>query len=349
MLMLPESLIREVNESLLRFLWRQWSQIGVAGELAFHDRWAIDPEALLAFTLLGGRHDARLFDEVLDWAVRNGRLLSVQRLKNVTEAFADEDVRRTISAFSTIVDGRDTKPRWSKLALGSPSTAGTPEPFFIDLDNKPMPLVGDLDESFLRVGYARARVQLRGMSRPIPVSTATNLIFRLRSIFGLGPRAEVLAYLLTRSVGQASEIARATNYSRTQVQETLTGFVQAEVAFERAKGQKRLYGAEADQWLALLDIHADLLPTWIDWTRVFSAVLALTSFLQKTTAEPASDYLLKSDILTLSNRLRETLTDTGIENPFEKPLGLDESAELFEPRARFLVNELATGGLPDHH
>ena len=33
------SLRQTVNEELVRFLWRQWSQLGVAGDVEFRDSW----------------------------------------------------------------------------------------------------------------------------------------------------------------------------------------------------------------------------------------------------------------------------------------------------------------------
>ena len=70
-------------ERLVRFLWAQWSALGVAGYARSEQSWIIDPEALLLFTTSVGRHDARLFDEVFDWVLKNGGDLSVQRLRHL--------------------------------------------------------------------------------------------------------------------------------------------------------------------------------------------------------------------------------------------------------------------------
>src|SRR4030066_1096 len=60
-------------ENILNFLWRQWSALGVLGEARTEDPWVIDPEPMLLFTLEMGRFEPRLFDEVLDWLVVNGK------------------------------------------------------------------------------------------------------------------------------------------------------------------------------------------------------------------------------------------------------------------------------------
>ena len=59
-------------EDLLRFLWRQWSALGVAGHAETDDPWIIDPEALLLFSSTGAQHEGRLFDEIGAWLRSNG-------------------------------------------------------------------------------------------------------------------------------------------------------------------------------------------------------------------------------------------------------------------------------------
>src|SRR5450759_709981 len=87
----------EFQSLLLNFLWRQWSALGVAGQASGEDVWIIDPEALLLLTCTMGRHEPRLFDEVLDWLGENGRFINIMRLKRIlsTEKFAGE---RTLAA-----------------------------------------------------------------------------------------------------------------------------------------------------------------------------------------------------------------------------------------------------------
>jgi hypothetical protein len=76
-----------VGLGLLDFAWRQWAQIGVSAGAGGDDGWAVDPEALVLFTIGVGRGDPRLFDEMLDWIALNHRLLSLQRLRNLTPRF----------------------------------------------------------------------------------------------------------------------------------------------------------------------------------------------------------------------------------------------------------------------
>ena len=68
------------------------------------DAWVIDPEALLLLTCTMGRHEPRLFDEVLDWLRENGRFINVMRLKRIlrTENFAGEGWPRPVVGRSTL-------------------------------------------------------------------------------------------------------------------------------------------------------------------------------------------------------------------------------------------------------
>ena len=77
---------QEYQNLLLNFLWRQWSALGVAGQAGGEDVRIIDPEALLLFTCTLGRHEPRLFDEVLDWLRENGRFINVMRLKRILQS-----------------------------------------------------------------------------------------------------------------------------------------------------------------------------------------------------------------------------------------------------------------------
>jgi hypothetical protein len=64
---MPLSEIRDgVSQRLLDFAWRQWAQVGVSATVEGADHWAVDPEALILFTIGIARRDPRLFDETLD-------------------------------------------------------------------------------------------------------------------------------------------------------------------------------------------------------------------------------------------------------------------------------------------
>jgi hypothetical protein len=65
---------QDLQSHLASFLWGQWAQMGILATTERSDRWAADPEALLLLSFEVGREEPRLFEEVLDWLVRNERL-----------------------------------------------------------------------------------------------------------------------------------------------------------------------------------------------------------------------------------------------------------------------------------
>jgi len=342
--MLLSQLKSKFHNGVLEFLWRQWSQLGVAGKVEFRDRWIIDPEALLLFTLDVGRYDPRLFDEVLDWSVRNGRWLSMQRLKNLADRQVSPDVLSIVGAFADLMAEHDTPARWRNLAALSGVSHDRNFVLFLDAAGRDMPLLGSADPVFAKHGVLRPPVRLRGMSRPVPMDVSTNLLFKLRALFGLGTRPEVIAYLLTHRErgGYPSEVARSTCYSAPSVQQTMADLADSGLIAERQSAKVRSpspmlpvraedFGPILDrqsakerrysldplrcrQFLGLKDLGVRGFPSpgWVDWPRLFAGVSILTAFLTQESLDQLSDYMLGSRLWSLAEELEPYFADTGL-------------------------------------
>jgi hypothetical protein len=338
----------ELHTALLRFLWRQWSQLGIAGEIAFPDRWIIDPEALLLMTLRLGRFDPRLFDEVMAWCVRNGRWLSLQRLKNLTHApitdvlsatWPSDTDRRALAAFAAVMDARGTRARWRPFITKHEAPASAGEPYFLEQDGSPVPLWGTLDPHFIAQGFQRPQVSLRSLTLPVPMDSPCCLIFKLRALFGLSPRAEVSAYLLARGASKTSDIAHTCFYSLPAIRDALGELALAGFAYGPNRGAYRI---DDERWLSFLGL-ARPMPDWIDWPRVFSAILLAINALTAIDRDASSDYLRASRMLSLTEVLQRTLFQSGLPNPFLTPASLDDIARTFPDRLAQLVAFLSDG------
>ena len=103
---------------ILDFLWRQWSALGVAGGGRSEDMWLIDPEPTLIFSIAMARYEPRLFDEILDWLVINGRWIDGQRIRTLAKS-ENEETKRLLSAVSSYVSHESPvyKRKWGSLAL----------------------------------------------------------------------------------------------------------------------------------------------------------------------------------------------------------------------------------------
>lgn len=337
-MLLMESRSRFQN-GVLRFLWRQWSQLGVAADAEWQDRWLIDPEALLLLTLDVGRYDPRLFDEVLDWSVRNSRWLSVVRLGKIAAEQVGDTGRRLVAAFAEFMGEHGDPKRWRNLAGVTGGHSGEPIHLFLTSEGGTLPTIGAEDPTFARQGVLRPPVVLRGMSRTVPMDSPTNLLFKLRALFGVGTRPDALAYLLTHEQGYQTEIARRTSWSQSSLGNALGEIACSGLAAEcPAPARERLYSADRARWRQFLRLR--YLPTWVDWVRVTTGLSVITAFFREETTDQLTDYMLRSRLWTLTEVAGPRFTDTGLALRIGVHPGLSGSISYFRGFVERLVGAL---------
>ena len=86
----------DIGEAVIQFCWSVWAELGVSGWGRAHQGWAIDVEPLIIFTAAIGERDPRLRDEATDWCVRNWRLVSRVRLRNILRRSDRRDPREKL-------------------------------------------------------------------------------------------------------------------------------------------------------------------------------------------------------------------------------------------------------------
>lgn len=334
-----------VIDALLAFLWQQWARLGVSGDVAdTPDRWLIDPEALLLFTLDLGRFDPRLFEEVLDWCVRNEEWLSVQRLKSLIRLSDRSELQiRTLHAFAAIVQAHTRSSRWK--ALIGPVENHESVPFFRERTGEPFPVFGKKEDPyFLAAGLTRSPVTLRGLSLPPSLAAPACLILKLRALFGHDPRAEVIAYLMTHRTAGGRELARAAVYAPSTVHTVLTRLVAGGFLLSSAR-----HGYELDhnRWLAFLGESSSApLPAWVDWARVLPALsLGMDALLPEQPFQESS-YLRASRYMRIGEQLREALVGSGLPNPFAAPWHISEAEERLPANLFLLAEHLSMPPIP---
>ncbi|MEI6197936.1 MAG: hypothetical protein WCS42_26780 [Verrucomicrobiota bacterium] len=289
----------EYQGLLLNFLWRQWSALGVAGHASGEDRWIIDPEALLLLTCTVGRHEPRLFDEALDWLQENGRFINVMRLKRIlrTEKFSGE---RALAAVAACLGNGTEAMKW-KLLAESVAKPKVTEEFFIAPDGNPAPMVGEPEPYFLRYGFKRGPLRLRGYSQNFRPAQPTNLALQLRALFGINVRCEIVLYLLTHEAAHPSQIAREAYYFERAVQGTLVDMSQSGVVGLRLQGREKHYWLKPENWAALLN-RPPVFPQWVTWPPLFSA-------LERIWLKVNDPHLEKLDSLLQSSELRQLMVE----------------------------------------
>jgi hypothetical protein len=300
------------RELLLNFLWRQWSALGVAGHSAGEDPWIIDPEALLLFTCTMGRHEPRLFDEVVDWLQANGTFINILRLKRIlrTEKFTGG---RVLAAIAGLMSRGAEVLKWKSLADSAEPTV-SPEALFFTKNGEALPTIGDPDPHFVSYGFNRAPLRLRGYSQRFRATGQTNLGLQLRALFGINVRCEIISYLLTHEAAHPSQIARDAYYFVRAVQNTLVEMSRSGIVHLRSAGREKHYWLKTEQWAALLNRNEQF-PKWVTWPPLFGA-------LERISLRLSDPKLITSDPLLQSSEVRQLMIEV---RPQIERAGFDKS------------------------
>jgi hypothetical protein len=216
-----------------------WHQIGVSGWASSHEDWAVDLEPLIVFTAWLDDRDIRLRDEATDWCIWNWRFISRTRLRNLARR-QPKEVQSAVGEFTATV---------AQLA-GIPWPGATePRPF-----------------------------KVTGRSVLSPLERPAMVWIRLRSMFGLGARSEILRVLLSRPRGAASValLADATGYTKRTVADECETLELAGLLSVRVLANRFLYSlARREELEALLGDLPSIRP---DWTAMFNVARELVMF-----------------------------------------------------------------------
>ncbi|HPO15049.1 MAG TPA: hypothetical protein PLI09_16520 [Candidatus Hydrogenedentes bacterium] len=256
----------EYLELVLRFLWREWSALGVAGQEQTPVRHVIDPEALLLFTSSLGRYDQRLFDEVLDWLTVNGRFLNVQRMKNIIrqEKLGEG---RVVHAIADWLSRHENPMKW-KLLAKTAFPEKEPSSLFFFPDGGPFPDSTEKDGIFLAHGLDRNPVVLRGYSQLFAADAMQCHILKLRALFGVNTRCDVLSYLTMNQTGHPREIAREIYYSQKAIHEVLTELACSGFLHSVKLGRERTFRISSNGMSLLTG--GEKIAGWINWPVLLS-------------------------------------------------------------------------------
>lgn len=312
-MMVPQKNFKDIFfDNVIDFLWRQWSALGVLGSSVAKENWAIDPEALLVFTLDMGRYDPRLFDEVMDWLVTNGQWIDIQRLRGILNK-RNDNTRRLTGAASEFLSSHGQERKWKNLAaLYYKDIPTEREPLFKlqNVEKHIAAVIGvDTDNSFSKYGYFRALLEPSKKSREVSPAAGPAIRFMLRALFGVGSRAECVLYLLTHDGGHPSELANAIGISTRGAQDALIELAKSGLVLTRSRGKRKIeYWLSQERWWEFLSrgsLDEIKRPVWIDWIALYGALLEVWNALNEI-EKTESEYLK-------SSRLRDAMEIVGNE------------------------------------
>lgn len=256
------------TDTVLDFTWRSWTALGVPGHIAGHSLHILDPEALILFTCTVGRYDPRIFDEMLDWIKRHERLINIQRLNTliVNESFSGGPV---VSALANFMGRPTSASKWRRLAQDLPSQ--TPdEALFFMADGRPLPVVQIPEPSFAKASFLRDAVVLRQQTQTFDPNRPETLLLKLRALFGVNSRADLVALLLGHEPVNASEAARLVRYFQRTAYNTLVEMALSDLLHVTERGHERRYSLDSKAWMAFLRLHAK--PIWVNWPSALSVI-----------------------------------------------------------------------------
>ena len=302
----------DLTRSVLDVIWETWSQIGLMGQRQTAAGRIADPEPLLLLTWECARQDSRVFDEVLDWLVRNGRWVNVGRL--TTLLHEDQTCPPSLAgAVAAFMMQHDKGPKWRTLAdRCRPVTEPALAPLF-QRQGQPLTPVGEeRDAIFARYGWARSPVFLRGQSQPIPAWTPPSLILKCRAFFGVNIRADVFAWLVAHGHGTASGLARELGYSQRRVLDTLMEMQLAELFQTRFDGNRKEYSLDADKGWQLLFEATSERASGFNWRAFGRAVSKVWKKAFSMKEEGLTEYIFESEIGKVLAEAQSDFTAAGL-------------------------------------
>ncbi len=260
----------EILDELLDLAWSQWTTMGVSGNAPTAGNRVLDPEALVLFTCEAGRYDPRIFDSMVEWLEVNQRFVNVQRLRTLSgrEGLSGGNL---LAALAQLFIKPSNRSKWERMSVRSDGDNGIREPLFLLKDGTPHPQLGISDEAFKQAGYLRRSYIKRGIAGRFSAEYSANLILKLRALFGVGSRCEIIAWLLTHDEGNPTEIAADTGYSSKAVYNAVTEMYGSGTLRLRRKGRESLYRLRTEEWEPLL-LSGSPAPSWVDWPGVFGAL-----------------------------------------------------------------------------
>lgn len=298
---------------MVDLLWHQWSSIGVAGYARTEQNTIIDPEALVLATTRYGRHDSRLMDEAIDWLMKFGRRISLQRLQGLDRNWAGVSDPRVLAAIAELLGKQVSHRKWRVITHRLLEITDA-EPLFIGGDGRSVVHFGETDPMFLKHGFIRGAMEFRGMSQAPDPRIKENLLFTLRGLLGVNARAEILAWLLCHESGHPAAIARSTGYFSKSIQQILNEMEESGHVISIRHGREKHFRVRKADWQFLLPASSEgqpVFPRWVDWMPLFSAINCFVETLGQPGLEEKSEHFQAIQLRDALDRATPALVQAG--------------------------------------
>ena len=317
----PGKLRTLAMDAAVRLCWTQWVAMGAPASSvgSASPRSIIDLEALLLTSLYLSGEERRLQDLVAWWAKVGVGLTSVQRFLALVDRFPEEAGKKGLGEFAHMAVAAGDR-RWLRHVGG----------FALDASRK-----------------------VKGRNEPNLIEACT-LWPRLRAAFGVGAKADALAFLLGLRGGRASVqvIAFATGYSSVSIRKAASEMALARLIRE-AKGRPAEYHAPPGPWAELLELFPPgegrnaepVAPPWRFWSEIFAFLVGVMEWAGLADSQTASnEHVLASKARDLMEKHQRALNFNSIPTPppdafpgRRAPIGLSETTRVVVEWAEKMV------------
>jgi len=328
-------------ESVLDLLWAQWTTLGVFGQSRLVDLWPIDPESLIIATVAFGRYDPRLFDAFIEWWARNSQWVSSTRLQRFSRDVDDED-RSILSAVAESVLLQQSPKKWERLLDGIGEKSERLVPLLMMKDGSPLPVVGSPDPIFKRRGLLRPKAERREIAQAVEPSRPGNLRIKLRGLFGLTTRAEIVLFLLTHDVGHARLISRQAHYAYAPVTRAMRQMMVAGFLSEQRFGREVEYALDRRAWVHILPMPERM--RWVNWIQVFTALRQIWACVAELDKSKPSEAILGPELYRCTISANRLLSESELDFSFHRRReGFENYPNEFESDVKRLFRKLGAG------
>jgi len=303
------------THSFGKLLWNQWSSLGAPAQgVGSPVPFVIDPEALLLASMRFGETDARMADIVADWLPKNGAFLNLQRLKNL-QSGTKLGTRENLATLGNLMEAAGFR-NWKTLGDSSAkSNAGN--------------------------GQSRSMSQSPDPSRP------EAFLLKMRMLFGLSARPEIITWLLTHHSGHAAEIARDTGWFSKSVQAILNDLEASGMLMSHMDGRKKVVSITARNSILNPMVSGGL--RWFTQAPFYLGFLHVIHTHERLGKNPDASDSVKSILIHQDlSAINASFRLAGIRDPFAAMAALKglEAVDAFDAGSGSLVEKLNALNFP---
>jgi hypothetical protein len=246
---------QDILNAILELLWKQWTQLGVAGQISTKNPFVLDPEALLIFSAHFARYDQRLYDLVINWLQCNGESINLPRLKAILKLSVDADPK-SLGFISASVKMK----KWNAFAKTLLPQNVKIEPLFFENNFAPQ-----LDEIALHYGFKRNIYVPNNKVMSFPIQGNASLLLRLRGAFGMSARAEAVLAMLDKNFCRIQDVADLGCFSWKAARDVLDELYSSGVVITLDKNKRRrtYFLKSSNAICRLFEIEKVIFPDWI--------------------------------------------------------------------------------------